>query len=228
MRENQNREQELYDAVVKLDVDAVKELTSDTFNLKHWSFKEWHELLCDSLNPLEKAIQMGNLNIVEILLQTPVGYQNSKKEFILDGIVFASFCGNKKILEALMNYFEGKIDNTYNIIESSLYSASEGGNVEIAKIFIEMKAQLNSFGESGKPLMIAAEKGHIDVVRLLVESGANVDKIEPRYDLDDSAVRLAVINEHWDIVEYLISFIKNSTDKRYAKRNLARIKDKLP
>lgn len=68
--------------------------------------------------------------------------------------------------------------------------------------------------------MSASISGQLDVVRFLVERRANVDFIAPKHDFMDSAVRYAVQNEHWDVVEYLIPHVRNQTDKRFAKRNL--------
>ncbi len=66
--------------------------------------------------------------------------------------------------------------------------------------------------------------GEINLVKLLVDSGADVDYVEPSKDICESALRLATLNQKWEIVEYLILVSKNQQDKRYAKQKLSKAK----
>ncbi|MBD2456152.1 ankyrin repeat domain-containing protein [Nostoc sp. FACHB-87] len=225
MQQNKNNSRELYDAVVKGDIDTINSLTAKTFHLNHWAFQEWDESLCKFLCPLEKAIEIGNQELIEILLQSPNDDRNSKKEFILRAIIFTTFLNQPKMLQLLIHHLGGKVDDEY-ILLSGLHHACEEGEAEIVRMFLELGANVDGLWERGTPLMIAAQVGNLDVIKVLIEFGANIDKIATHYDLDDSAIRIAVMNEHWEIVEYMIPFVQNLTDKRFAKRQLAKIKGK--
>ncbi|CAI8047040.1 Ankyrin repeat domain-containing protein 29 [Geodia barretti] len=84
-----------------------------------------------------------------------------------------------------------------------LMTASFGGHVEIVRLLVEAKAQLNIQGkEDGvTALHLAAQEGKADVVRLLTEAGAQLD-----IQKTDGATPLymACQKGHSDVVEILI------------------------
>jgi ankyrin repeat protein len=53
----------------------------------------------------------------------------------------------------------------------------------------------------GYPLLVAASVGDLDIVKLLVESGVDVNKFDP--DDEETALYRAMSNAHPHIVEYL-------------------------
>ena len=57
--------------------------------------------------------------------------------------------------------------------------------------------------DGSTPLFIAAEKGHLEVVRFLVESGANKDQGTTNYGA--TAVFIAARNGHLEVVRFLVS-----------------------
>jgi ankyrin repeat protein len=64
---------------------------------------------------------------------------------------------------------------------TSLHSAAHQGNLARVQELVTGGAHLDVFDEGGKtPLHYAAENDFIDVVRYLIEAGANVNAHEPR------------------------------------------------
>jgi len=87
-----------------------------------------------------------------------------------------------------------------------IISAFYGDN-DIIKILLEFAADVDvtddyvtdDFGFT--PLIIAAQKGHLETVKLLVENGAN---LEIKNDQKLNALKMAVYKGNADIVEYLL------------------------
>lgn len=51
---------------------------------------------------------------------------------------------------------------------STLYVACDR-HYDVAKLLLERNADVSKCGDDGTPLYVACERGHIDVVRLLLE-----------------------------------------------------------
>ena len=81
-----------------------------------------------------------------------------------------------------------------------VYWASLGELAEVEKSLAN-GVDVNSTDDEGySALQAAAENGYLDVVKLLVEKGANVD-----YKGEYTALQLAEMAEHVEIIEYLKS-----------------------
>jgi ankyrin repeat protein len=63
-----------------------------------------------------------------------------------------------------------------NIGASPLYCAAQDGHVDILKLLIKAKGDVNQCEKEGgfSPLMVASEKGFMEVVELLLSNGADV------------------------------------------------------
>ena len=83
-----------------------------------------------------------------------------------------------------------------------LYTACIKGYVDIAKILLRRKANPNDNGQQGgfTPITAAALCGHLDVVRLLLSSGVD---IESRDRNGKTALYAAAINNKSDVVRFL-------------------------
>lgn len=83
-----------------------------------------------------------------------------------------------------------------------LHDAARSGQYEIAKWLISQGIEINSIGGvvEKSPIDIAAGKGHLEIVRLLVENGARIDVSAP----ERNPLFAAVYGDHSIVVQYLI------------------------
>ena len=84
---------------------------------------------------------------------------------------------------------------------TGLHYSAAGGDVEMARDFIDNGAPVNGQSDIGvTALMFAAEWGHADIVEMLLEAGADKDVVSA---YDDTAKTLAEENGHSDIAVML-------------------------
>jgi ankyrin repeat protein len=89
---------------------------------------------------------------------------------------YAAFCGLSDVIEFLVIEHSQDV-NSRNFIggETPLHLNSRVGYVDVARLLIELGADLAAQGERGStPLHRASEWGHADLARFLIEHGADV------------------------------------------------------
>jgi hypothetical protein len=132
----------------------------------------------DGCTPLILAARVGNLNAVNLLLKhganisiaTCVGHT---------ALIYAIEQGYTDIAKVLIaaDIQEDSINRVPVSKKTPLYLASERGYEDLVEILLSKKVKVNISSFFGKgPLCIAAENGHLAVVRKLLNSGARVKK----------------------------------------------------
>ena len=115
--------------------------------------------------------------------------------------MYATAEGHQKIVELLLEHAADP--NIINYLgRSAIMYASNYGFYEIAKILLESGAIPNPSKEFTDlpPLSAAADKGHIEVVKLLLEHDANVMH---KGKNDMTALDIAMDSGHGDVAKYL-------------------------
>jgi hypothetical protein len=96
---------------------------------------------------------------------------------------------------------------------TSLGVASFQGHTELVKFLIENRCDVDRdqaiYYHSGTPLILAAERGHENIVRLLVHAGAEIDKKGGYWS--QTALWYAIKNNHAGVVAYLL---EHGADRR--------------
>jgi ankyrin repeat protein len=92
--------------------------------------------------------------------------------------------------------------------DDDIYKASTRGDVAALKGFLEARADVNSTsrpkgGET--PLLLAARNSHLDICKMLLEGGANVNFRGPSASNESTALHAAVSCEDVEIVQHLLS-----------------------
>ncbi|CAM0956429.1 unnamed protein product [Alopecurus aequalis] len=96
-----------------------------------------------------------------------------------------------------------------------LVSAARDGDAVEARMLLELSpalARYSTFGGLNSPLHFAAAKGHLDIVTLLLEKGADVNA---RNYCGQTALMHACRHGHWEVVQMLLLFKCNVTRADY-------------
>jgi ankyrin repeat protein len=120
-----------------------------------------------------------------------------------------------------------KIKNSGKIPDIDLHEieifceASETGKIEIMKAIIEKCIAINALNANGRnALHYAAEEGRLDIVKLLVENGADVNIDGKDWTKSTSAIELAANGGHLAIFQFLLENGTNLESKDIALQEI--------
>ena len=123
--------------------------------------------------PLNNASREGNIEFVKLLINAGADV-NSKDEEGFTPVINASYKGYKEIVKLLI---EAGADVEY-IYMRELINACHRGVIDKVRELIKAGADVNmQIDGSQTPLMYAVDEGHMEVVKLLISKGADVDMI---------------------------------------------------
>jgi TonB family protein len=132
------------------------------------------------LTPLMAAVRMGKKDIVQLFLKkekTDVNVKNSDGE---NALMLASYNGKSDIAEMLLDH-GANINSQTKQGETVLMFAIFGKHPETAQMLINRGADLQKktfrtqVYDGSNALIMAAESGQAEIVRLLLEKGADVN-----------------------------------------------------
>ena len=127
--------------------------------------------------PLHYAAEKGHIEVVKVLLQNgaDVNAFNQKSKTPLHLATERGFMEVTKLL--LQNGAESlKCSMPDGTKQRLLLEASESGNIDQVRFFLECGANVNVKGDrKNRPLHYAAENGHTEVVKLLLQNGADIN-----------------------------------------------------
>jgi hypothetical protein len=100
-------------------------------------------------------------------------------------------------------YNTGNFEKQYELFKKYkdfdlLYNASKRGELSLIKFAVSHGVSLTDEYGIDKPLGAAANKGHLDIVKYLLEKGYNI------HEGDDYALKIASETGHLEIVKYLV------------------------
>jgi uncharacterized protein len=123
-----------------------------------------------------KAVQMDDTRTVINLLFK--GFDpNTLDEKGLSGLLVAAREGASKVVDLLLSQNRIQLELRSPQDENALMMAALGGHLTICKTLIAKGADVNKTGWA--PLHYAATKGHLDVMKLLLENHAYIDAESP-------------------------------------------------
>ena len=152
-----------------------------------------------------QAVARGEIDVTKLFLLAGMDVDETK-----EGETALSMISGSGSPEMILLLLENGADPNGKSTTSSIpiVKAALANSLEIAEILLDVGADPNvafnepNYGEDGKrtALMLAADRGHLKMTRLLIDRGARVDTLN---ELDETALSLAKENGHAEIVALL-------------------------
>ncbi|XP_071094367.1 serine/threonine-protein phosphatase 6 regulatory ankyrin repeat subunit B-like [Haliotis cracherodii] len=152
---------------------------------------------------LKLACERGSLPIVKHLLSLKTFDINRTGWFNQTPVMSAAFSGHLDVYNLLVS--EGaNLQLTDALGKDCLMLACVGGSMPIVKHLLSLKTfDINRRGRSNQtPVMLAAERGHVDISNLLVSEGADLSLTD---DYNNDCLMLACEGGNMPLVKYLLS-----------------------
>ena len=148
-------------------------------------------------NGLAIAIREDSMRVFDILLRHPRTQVDQPANNGNTALMMAAFKGNRQAAKALLQ--RGAAANRPGW--TPLHYAAASGDVQIATLLIEHKAELDSRAPTGAtPLIMAAQEGKEEIVRLLLARGANPFLLDNH---KRTALRVAELADKREIAQLL-------------------------
>jgi ankyrin repeat protein len=165
---------------------------------------------CEEKNkcsPLYIAAQIGNIDIVELLIQNgaDINLCNCEGDHAL---IISANLGHFDIAKLLIQN-HADINHCDHANANALYFASQNGYLNIVELLIQeiqsdsICTDFNIFNNNTNcnPLMASSKNGHIHIVKLLIQNGADVNA----YNSDgNTALIMTSVMGNFDIAKLLI------------------------
>ncbi|XP_030756084.1 ankyrin repeat domain-containing protein 17 isoform X3 [Sitophilus oryzae] len=151
-------------------------------------------------SPLTLAACGGHVDLAMLLIERGANIEEVNDEGYTP-LMEAAREGHEEMVHLLLGQGANINAQTDETQETALTLACCGGFMEVADILIKGGADIE-LGAS-TPLMEAAQEGHIDLVRFLLEYGANVNAVT---QTNDTALTYACENGHTDVSELLLQY----------------------
>lgn len=153
-----------------------------------------HELNQDGWSALKAACEFGHEKVVELLLSRGADVEVRESRTGASAAYVAAQNGHVKCLK-LLKEANAKLEARRSDGRTPIEAACQNGRVETARFLLEAKCKI------GVSLHVASQLGHLSVVQLLLEYGADVDA---RHVGFSTPLALAVRAGHAAVVSRLI------------------------
>lgn len=185
----------------------------------------------DGYTSLILAACGGNIELVKFFIKrgASITERNGNGDTAL---LLAAYCGNRDLVDWLLNN-GSTLQEKNDTGMGALISAANGGDVEVVELLLERISEggpacgdgIENTDEGGyTPLLLAAQRGHLEVVKLLAQYGANV-KAETAIHRNTAASLALDFDEVTQYLQTITNWrpMQIAADARNKKRLLALI-----
>lgn len=213
--------QRISDAIKGGDLETLKKIIDDfpgVLNHKHDSSRA---------TPLLEAVWWGQIGIVRGLLEKGADPNIHGIGYYADQIVDGSDELNEALLQrykpklnGLKNFFK---DEAYVLGHSALSHAVSVGDMELIKLLISYKAEINNDEGRMTPIMSAVATECGDIVRYLLQNGADPMQVCTEGDLEDeNALSMALRAESIEIFSEMLESLDDGKKMEAQKYAISR------
>lgn len=160
--------------------------------------------LLDEGERMMAAIEAGDMVTQEEIRARSIARLERVEEVGGTDLEYAVIKGDLGIVKD--TYYLFGAESFKQVSDSLPYFAAKLGHIEILRFLLELG--INPNNKRGmrelRPIHIAAENGHAEIVALLAESGADLDAPTPRSEGRNTALHLAAIGGHPDVWDALL------------------------
>ncbi|XP_067660904.1 ankyrin repeat domain-containing protein 50-like [Haliotis asinina] len=159
-------------------------------------------------NILHHVCQRGHYKLVKYVLSLNMVDIHSRWWMKRTPVMVAAKYGHKEVVKLLVNHGANLLQSDKRG-DNILHLVCFAGHSDIVKYILSLNSvNINSRGWKGRtPVMVAAERGHKEVVELLVNHGVNLSLCKRS---GSNILHLACCVGHFDVVKYVLSL--NSVD----------------
>jgi len=161
----------------------------------------------DGYTSLILAACGGNIELVKFFLDygATITEKNANGDTAL---LLAAYCGNRDLVDWLLRNGSSLHEKNFTGM-GALISAANGGDVDVVELLLQRITEqgpdcgdgLEATDEGGyTPLLLAAQRGHLDVVKTLAKYGANLHAVTTVHG--NNAIMLA--NDAPEVQRYLV------------------------
>jgi ankyrin repeat protein len=232
---NEEESKKLYEALLKNDTTYLTQMLKEGFDMSETVFDVPGG--SDKSTSLEFAVRKNNVRLVQFLLEkcvnpnvgsvngeTPLiisikaAFHQISEKLIVEGantckpdtdgktpLYWAVETKNKKIINLLLDH------GAELTVHTALLHAIDSDYLDIVKLLVERKAPINVVSPE-TPLTTAIMRGHSDIAKFLIKSGADLNLVGEH----GTPLNIAIVEKNWDIVK---TIIKSGADVNLVSKN---------
>jgi ankyrin repeat protein len=188
------------------------DLFNDFFDLKNINIDNYVDFM---EIPLERAVRKENIDLVRIIANAGQNLPNWSIS-LAAGLVAAVQMRNKEIVVLLVS--SGANPSKSFSEDAPLMSAVLSKNIELIELLLSEGAFVDpqDCGSSRTPLIIASYYGWLEIVKILVNAGADVNYLAE----GEGALFCATSQGHIDVYEYLLPLVSDLEEIKMAKEEI--------
>lgn len=195
---NNGNTDEIHDAAKNGELKKVILLLENDANLLNVRDKQ-------GMTPLHHAIDAGNSDISVYLIEGGADLNIKDRKFGGTPMHYAAAKGNLQIARILIDRNNATLEERDVQQKTALLIACENGQPQMVKYLLDCGVDINVRDHLGlTPLMSACSGWNMEVARILVASGVNINDITIYQNKEYTALTVAALYGFKELVDYLI------------------------